>query len=73
MKTILILAVCVCGAISVLYAAVVDVGAGRPASQDSSSCLAAGLKKVAEPKVTLGALSHRFAPIAATPGECDME
>ena len=73
MKTILILAACVCGAISVLYAAVADGGAVRPALPPSSQSLAAGLERMAAPKLTLGALAHKFAPVAVTPGECDMD
>ena len=73
MRTILLLAVCVCGAMSVLYAAVTDVGASRPASSGNSPGLTAELKKMTELQVTLGALAHEFTPIAETPGECDFE
>ena len=71
MKTILLLAACVCGAISVLYAAATDGGTGGLARPDTSQTLATGLGRMGAAKVTLAALSHQFAPVNATQTECD--
>ena len=72
MKTILILLACVCGAISVLYAAVVS-GAAQPPVPTPRHGIAAFVDKAATPTISLEALAHHFTAVNTNLVECNWE
>ena len=73
MKTILILAVSICGAVSVLYAALANAGASGGALPARPPVHIDGAANVAVGGTALAVLVHRFAPVNDDASECALQ